>query len=54
MLCFDPQKRVTAEEALAHPFLEAFHDESDEPIAAAPFDWVFSEKDFDAETWKSA
>jgi mitogen-activated protein kinase 1/3 len=28
-LTFDPKKRVTIEEALAHPYLEAYHDPDD-------------------------
>jgi serine/threonine protein kinase len=27
---FDPSKRITVEEALAHPYLSAYHDEDDE------------------------
>jgi serine/threonine protein kinase len=30
MLCVDPQQRITAAEALAHPLLEAYHDPTDE------------------------
>lgn len=30
-LAFDPQKRWTAVELLAHPYLEEFHSEKDEP-----------------------
>jgi mitogen-activated protein kinase 1/3 len=30
---FDPKKRYTVEEALAHPYLEAYHDPEDEPVA---------------------
>jgi serine/threonine protein kinase len=37
MLVFDPAKRISVEAALAHPWLAALHDESDEPVAAAPF-----------------
>jgi len=31
LLMFNPDKRVTAEEALAHPFLSQFHNEAEEP-----------------------
>jgi len=31
MLIFNPAKRCTVEEALAHPYLESLHDESEEP-----------------------
>jgi serine/threonine protein kinase len=37
MLVFDPAKRISVEGALAHPWLAALHDESDEPVADAPF-----------------
>jgi len=32
-LTFDPKKRITVEDALAHPYLEAYHDPEDEPVA---------------------
>lgn len=31
MLVFDPRQRITAAEALAHPYLAAYHDPQDEP-----------------------
>ncbi|KAJ1734681.1 mitogen activated protein kinase [Coemansia sp. Benny D160-2] len=31
MLAFSPKKRITVEEALAHPYLAQYHDERDEP-----------------------
>ncbi len=37
MLIFNPERRITVEEALAHPFLEQYYDESDEPVADEPF-----------------
>ncbi|GJR38526.1 mitogen-activated protein kinase 3 [Tanacetum coccineum] len=37
MLTFDPAKRITVEEALAHPYLERLHDDDDEPICPNPF-----------------
>ena len=30
-LTFDPKKRLTVEQALCHPYLEAYHDPDDEP-----------------------
>eukprot|EP00051_Salpingoeca_urceolata_P002712 m.52332 g.52332 ORF g.52332 m.52332 type:complete len:380 (-) comp12283_c0_seq1:303-1442(-) len=39
MLTFNPDRRITAEQALAHPFFAEFHDPSDEPIAEEPFDF---------------
>jgi len=52
MLCFDPQSRITAIDALAHSFLESFHDPDDEPLAPKHFDWSFSEKDLPVEEWR--
>eukprot|EP01012_Entosiphon_sulcatum_P037931 TRINITY_DN488_c1_g1_i1.p1 TRINITY_DN488_c1_g1~~TRINITY_DN488_c1_g1_i1.p1 ORF type:complete len:402 (+),score=83.26 TRINITY_DN488_c1_g1_i1:45-1208(+) len=41
MLQFNPRKRQTAEELLAHPYLSALHDPTDEPVAPAKFSWEF-------------
>ncbi|XP_077996322.1 mitogen-activated protein kinase 1-like [Glandiceps talaboti] len=37
MLTFNPHKRITVEEALAHPYLEQYYDPQDEPVAEEPF-----------------
>ncbi|KPP69210.1 mitogen-activated protein kinase 3-like [Scleropages formosus] len=37
MLTFNPYKRITVEEALAHPYLEQYYDPTDEPVAEEPF-----------------
>lgn len=37
MLQFDPSRRITVDEALAHPYLALLHDAGDEPTAGAPF-----------------
>lgn len=52
MLVFDPRKRISASEALSHPYIECYHDESDEPVATEVFDWSFSDADLPIETWK--
>ncbi|KAJ2479277.1 MAPK protein hog1 [Coemansia sp. RSA 2131] len=52
MLVFDPRKRITAAEALAHPYLETYHDEADEPGAESVFDWSFNDADLPVEEWK--
>lgn len=52
MLTFDPRKRITAEEALAHPYLAPYHDPTDEPSAPEKFDWSFNEADLPVDTWK--
>ncbi|KAG2222389.1 hypothetical protein INT45_006911 [Circinella minor] len=41
LLEFDPAKRITVEEALAHPYLGAYHDEDDEPTHTETFDFSF-------------
>jgi mitogen-activated protein kinase 1/3 len=33
MLTFDPRQRITAVEALEHPYLASYHDANDEPVA---------------------
>lgn len=37
MLTFNPNKRITVEAALAHPYLEQYYDPADEPTAERPF-----------------
>lgn len=32
MLCFDPAKRISCEQALNHPYLQVWHDPADEPV----------------------
>lgn len=32
MLTFNPNKRITVEESLAHPYLEQYYDPSDEVL----------------------
>ncbi|XP_015794838.1 mitogen-activated protein kinase 14 [Tetranychus urticae] len=51
MLALDADRRPTAEQALAHPYLAQFADPSDEPIAK-PFDDSWEERDMPLEEWK--
>jgi len=51
MLDLDPDTRISAEEALAHPYLKAYADPSDEPISE-PYDQSFEDKELDIPTWK--
>ncbi|CAH8543052.1 unnamed protein product [Heterobilharzia americana] len=37
LLCFVPSRRITVEEALAHPYLEQYYDPTDEPVFEHPF-----------------
>jgi len=45
MLCFDPARRVSCEQALNHPYLQVWHDPADEPICDSKFDFSFEEED---------
>lgn len=49
---FDPRKRITATEALAHEYVAPYHDPSDEPEAKEQFDWSFNDADLPVDTWK--
>ena len=40
-LVMDPSKRISVEEALAHPYFASLHDENDEPSCPTPFDFHF-------------
>ena len=35
LLLFNPRERITVDEALAHPYLDALHDADDEPVRGA-------------------
>jgi p38 MAP kinase len=52
MLEWDPDTRINATDALAHPYLDEFHDLGDEPSALDPFDWSFTEIDISVDEWK--
>eukprot|EP01017_Pseudomicrothorax_dubius_P039582 TRINITY_DN608_c0_g6_i1.p1 TRINITY_DN608_c0_g6~~TRINITY_DN608_c0_g6_i1.p1 ORF type:complete len:248 (-),score=38.44 TRINITY_DN608_c0_g6_i1:121-864(-) len=39
MLIFNPSKRISAEECLAHPYLESYHCPEEETPCDVPFDW---------------
>jgi len=41
MLTFNPDKRLTVEECLNHPYFEGLHNPDEEPTAEKPFDWSF-------------
>ncbi|KAJ3121884.1 Mitogen-activated protein kinase [Nowakowskiella sp. JEL0407] len=45
LLYFDPAKRITVDEALSHPYLEAYHDIEDEPVCDQLFDFSFEKLD---------
>ena len=52
MLELDADRRPTAEQALAHPYLAQFADPNDEPTAE-PYDDSFEDKELTLEEWKS-
>ncbi len=47
----DSDKRITAEQALAHPYLAQYADPSDEPTSAT-YDQTFEDYDYSVEQWK--
>lgn len=51
MLELDADKRITAEQALAHSYLEKYADPNDEPVSAL-YDQSFETNDFPLEVWK--
>ncbi|KAG8196040.1 hypothetical protein JTE90_029009 [Oedothorax gibbosus] len=51
MLELDADKRPTATEALAHPYLAQYADPTDEPTAE-PYDESFEDKDLSVEEWR--
>ena len=52
MLEIDPDKRITAEQTLAHPYLAQYADASDEP-SSAPYDQTFEDYDLQVQEWKA-
>jgi len=42
MLCFDPARRASCEQALNHPYLQVWHDPADEPICESVGVLIFS------------
>uniref|UniRef100_A0A8H7N0X2 Protein kinase domain-containing protein n=1 Tax=Bionectria ochroleuca TaxID=29856 RepID=A0A8H7N0X2_BIOOC len=53
ILVFDPEKRITAAEALSHEYLKPYHDPTDEPVAEEKFDWSFNDADLPVEIWET-
>jgi mitogen-activated protein kinase 7 len=41
LLQFAPEKRLSVEQALEHPYLALLHDPSDEPVCDTSFDFSF-------------
>ncbi|XP_011499070.1 PREDICTED: mitogen-activated protein kinase 14B isoform X1 [Ceratosolen solmsi marchali] len=51
MLELDAEKRITAEQALAHPYLAQYADPTDEPVSS-PYDQSFEDMELPVEKWK--
>lgn len=45
MLVFNPANRISAVEALSHPYLAGLHDLADEPESGVTFKFEYDEKD---------
>ncbi|KAL1355776.1 hypothetical protein HN51_007763 [Arachis hypogaea] len=52
MLIFDPNKRITVDEALSHPYLSSLHDINDEPVGPRPFSFDFEHPSYTVEHMK--
>ncbi|KAH7513082.1 hypothetical protein FEM48_Zijuj12G0158700 [Ziziphus jujuba var. spinosa] len=52
MLVFDPNKRITVDEALCHPYLAPLHDINEEPVCQRPFVFDFEQPSFTEENIK--
>lgn len=54
MLRFDPRERISACQALAHPYLSKYHDPDDEPVCVPAFDFEFDRQTMGKEQIKEA
>nr|ODN95417.1 CMGC/MAPK protein kinase [Cryptococcus depauperatus CBS 7855] len=56
-LTFSPTKRITVEQALEHPYVEAYHDPNDEPnslpLPEGFFDFEYVNEKLSRDQWKS-
>jgi serine/threonine protein kinase len=52
MLAFDPVKRISVEDALAHPYLAAFHDPDEEPGCKEIFNFDFENYELNKEQFQ--
>ena len=51
MLDLDSSTRITAEQALSHPYVSQYADVSDEPVSL-PYDQSFEDIEAPTETWR--
>ncbi|KAJ3324472.1 MAPK protein hog1 [Boothiomyces sp. JEL0866] len=52
MLQWDPKKRITAKEALDHPYFDEYKDGEEEELNVVPFDWSFMEQNISTDEWR--
>ncbi|GMP43596.1 hypothetical protein CsSME_00012899 [Camellia sinensis var. sinensis] len=52
MLVFDPNRRITVDGALSHPYLAPLHDINEEPVCPRPFNFDFEQPSFTEENIK--
>ncbi|KAL1220743.1 Mitogen-activated protein kinase 11 [Cardamine amara subsp. amara] len=52
MLVFDPNRRITVDEALCHPYLAPLHDINEEPVCVRPFRFDFEQPSLTEENIK--
>ncbi|KAJ5751652.1 hypothetical protein N7520_008569 [Penicillium odoratum] len=52
VLVWDPSQRISAANALVHPYMSVYHDPEDEPVAAAPFNWALVTAEYSVDSWK--
>ncbi|XP_004492784.1 mitogen-activated protein kinase homolog MMK2 [Cicer arietinum] len=52
MLVFDPNRRITVDEALCHQYLAPLHDIIEEPVCSKPFNFDFENSSFTEENIK--
>ena len=53
MLTFNPKKRYTVEQCIAHPYFEGLHDPEQEPTAESTFDFSFDKESLTKEKLRS-
>lgn len=52
MLDIDPKKRITAADALAHPYVSTYSDSNDEPECKKQIDWSLLDSEMTTDEWK--
>ncbi|XP_065909390.1 mitogen-activated protein kinase 11-like isoform X2 [Dysidea avara] len=52
LLIMDPEQRLSADEALTHPYLATYSDPDDEPVSETPYIDDFETMEGDVESWR--